>query len=79
MTQMVVEKGIYSQSGLEEQLKQFLELNSPCYHAIFVRAFTSIWNEVVVAAAGVGRQHDIIWRDINHIIYFYNLIILLNK
>ncbi|CAI0443776.1 unnamed protein product [Linum tenue] len=36
--------------------------NSPCYHAVIVRAFTPIWNEVVVAAADVGRQHDIIWR-----------------
>ncbi|CAI0544091.1 unnamed protein product [Linum tenue] len=57
MMQMVVEKGIYSRSGLEELLKRFLELNSPCYHTVIVRAFTQIWNEVVVAAADVvGRQ-----------------------
>ncbi|CAN0916887.1 Transcription repressor OFP6 [Linum grandiflorum] len=52
MMRMVEEKGIYSRSGLEELLKRFLELNSPCYHAVIVRAFTQIWNHVVVVGGG---------------------------
>ncbi|CAN1251907.1 Transcription repressor OFP6 [Linum perenne] len=57
MMQMVAEKGIYNRSGLEELLKRFLELNSPCYHSVIVRAFTQIWNQVVAAAASIDGDN----------------------
>lgn len=46
MLQMILEKEIYSKDDLKELLNCFLQLNSPYYHAIIVRAFTEIWNGV---------------------------------
>ncbi|XP_075507811.1 transcription repressor OFP13-like [Primulina tabacum] len=44
MLQMILEKQIYSRDDLKELLNCFLQLNSPYYHGIIVRAFTEIWN-----------------------------------
>ncbi|XP_057778013.1 transcription repressor OFP6-like [Salvia miltiorrhiza] len=46
MLQMILEKEIYSKEDLKELLNCFLQLNSPYYHGIIVRAFTEIWNGV---------------------------------
>ncbi|KAL3536047.1 hypothetical protein ACH5RR_004508 [Cinchona calisaya] len=46
MLHMILEKEIYSKDDLKELLNCFLELNSPYYHGIIVRAFTEIWNGV---------------------------------
>ncbi|KAI5674420.1 hypothetical protein M9H77_14784 [Catharanthus roseus] len=46
MLQMILEKEIYSKNDLKELLNCFLQLNSPHYHGIIVRAFTEIWNGV---------------------------------
>ncbi|KAG8374052.1 hypothetical protein BUALT_Bualt11G0090800 [Buddleja alternifolia] len=46
MLQMVLDKEIYSKDDLKELLNCFLQLNSPYYHGIIVRAFTEIWNGV---------------------------------
>ncbi|KAL0333518.1 UNVERIFIED_CONTAM: Transcription repressor OFP6 [Sesamum angustifolium] len=46
MLQMIVEKEIYSKNDLKELLNCFLQLNSPYYHGVIVRAFTEIWNGV---------------------------------
>ncbi|XP_047983660.1 transcription repressor OFP6-like [Salvia hispanica] len=44
MLQMILEKEIYSKDELKHLLNCFLQLNSPYYHRIIVRAFTDIWN-----------------------------------
>ncbi|KZV15139.1 hypothetical protein F511_34644 [Dorcoceras hygrometricum] len=54
MLQMILEKEIYSKDELKELLCCFLQLNSPYYHGIIVRAFTEIWNGVYSASAGAG-------------------------
>eukprot|EP00258_Populus_trichocarpa_P027318 XP_024443337.1 transcription repressor OFP6 [Populus trichocarpa] len=46
MLQMILEKQIYSKDDLRQLLDCFLQLNSPYYHGIIVRAFTEIWNGV---------------------------------
>lgn len=46
MLQMILENEIYSKDDLKELLNCFLQLNSPYYHGIIVRAFTEIWNGV---------------------------------
>ncbi|KAL1549269.1 transcription repressor OFP6-like [Salvia divinorum] len=46
MLQMILEKEIYSKDDLKQLLNCFLQLNSPYYHRIIVRAFTEIWNGV---------------------------------
>lgn len=46
MLQMILEKEIYSKDDLKELLNCFLQLNSPHYHGVIVRAFTEIWNGV---------------------------------
>ncbi|XP_019186627.1 PREDICTED: transcription repressor OFP6-like [Ipomoea nil] len=46
MLQMILEKNIYSKDDLKELLNCFLQLNSPYYHGVIVRAFTEIWNGV---------------------------------
>jgi uncharacterized protein (TIGR01568 family) len=46
MSQMILEKNIYSKDDLEELLNCFLELNSPCQHDVIVQAFTEIWKEI---------------------------------
>ncbi|XP_073274600.1 transcription repressor OFP6-like [Primulina huaijiensis] len=46
MLQMILEKQIYAKDDLKELLNCFLQLNSPYYHGIIVRAFTEIWNGV---------------------------------
>ncbi|RAL51729.1 hypothetical protein DM860_010447 [Cuscuta australis] len=49
MLQMILEKNIYSKHDLKELLNCFLQLNSPYYHGVIVRAFTEIWNGVFTA------------------------------
>ncbi|KAJ6749985.1 hypothetical protein OIU85_000595 [Salix viminalis] len=60
MLQMVLEKQIYSKDDLRQLLDCFLQLNSPYYHGIIVRAFTEIWNGVFSArsttTAGSEKQ-----------------------
>ncbi|CAH9068455.1 unnamed protein product [Cuscuta epithymum] len=46
MLQMILQKNIYSKDDLKELLNCFLQLNSPYYHGVIVRAFTEIWNGV---------------------------------
>ncbi|OWM82566.1 hypothetical protein CDL15_Pgr002141 [Punica granatum] len=46
MLQMILENGIYSKDDMRELLNCFLQLNSPYYHGVIVRAFTDIWNGV---------------------------------
>ncbi|KAH6798904.1 ovate family protein 6 [Perilla frutescens var. frutescens] len=46
MLQMILEKELYSKDELKELLNCFLQLNSPYYHGVIVRAFTEIWNGV---------------------------------
>ncbi|KAL8227152.1 hypothetical protein R6Q57_016984 [Mikania cordata] len=47
MLQMIMEKEIYRREDLRELLNCFLQLNSPYYHGIIIRAFTEIWNNVM--------------------------------
>lgn len=44
MLQMILEKELYSKDDLRELLNCFLQLNSPYYHALIVRAFKEIWS-----------------------------------
>ncbi|XP_044506887.1 transcription repressor OFP8-like [Mangifera indica] len=44
MLLMIMEKEIYNKDDLQQLLKCFLRLNSPCHHDVIVRAFTEIWN-----------------------------------
>ncbi|KAK8476762.1 hypothetical protein V6N13_131114 [Hibiscus sabdariffa] len=44
MLQMMEEKHIYSTNDLQELLRCFLELNSPCHHRVIVEAFMGIWH-----------------------------------
>ncbi|KAE8689941.1 Transcription repressor OFP8 [Hibiscus syriacus] len=63
MLQMILEKEIYSKDDLRELLNCFLQLNSPYYHGIIVRAFTEIWNGVFssvkpgVASSSSSKLH----------------------
>ncbi|MBA0756135.1 hypothetical protein Gogos_022191 [Gossypium gossypioides] len=54
MLQMILEKEIYSKDDLRELLNCFLQLNSPYYHGIIIRAFTEIWNGVFNVKPGGG-------------------------
>ncbi|XP_059278595.1 transcription repressor OFP6-like isoform X2 [Lycium ferocissimum] len=54
MLQMILEKEIYSKDDLKELLNCFLQLNSPYYHGVIVRAFTEIWNGVFSLRPGVA-------------------------
>ncbi|KAE8666183.1 Transcription repressor OFP8 [Hibiscus syriacus] len=58
MLQMILEKEIYSKDDLKELLNCFLQLNSPNFHGIIVRAFTEIWNGLfsVKHAAGASSK-----------------------
>ncbi|KAL8201615.1 hypothetical protein R6Q57_010762 [Mikania cordata] len=47
MLLMIMEKEIYRKDDLQELLNCFLQLNSPCFHAIIVEAFTEIWNNLL--------------------------------
>ncbi|KAG8387450.1 hypothetical protein BUALT_Bualt02G0022600 [Buddleja alternifolia] len=51
MLQMIFEKEIYSKNDLQQLLDCFLQLNSPRYHEVIVRAFMEIWNN-----GGVGEE-----------------------
>ncbi|KAF9680825.1 hypothetical protein SADUNF_Sadunf06G0161700 [Salix dunnii] len=46
MLQMILEKQIYSKDDLRQLLDCFLQLNSPYYHGVIIKAFTEIWNGV---------------------------------
>ncbi|KAE8726961.1 Transcription repressor OFP8 [Hibiscus syriacus] len=54
MLQMILEKEIYSKDGLRELLNCFLQLNSPYYHGVIIKAFTEIWNGVFSVKHGGG-------------------------
>lgn len=54
MLQMILEKEIYSKDELRQLLNCFLQLNSPYYHGIIVRAFTEIWHCVFSVNPGVA-------------------------
>lgn len=54
MLQMILEKDIYSKDELRELLTCFLQLNSPYYHEIIVKAFTEIWHCVFSVNPGVA-------------------------
>ncbi|XVF69238.1 hypothetical protein PTKIN_Ptkin11bG0065000 [Pterospermum kingtungense] len=49
MLQMIMEKQLYSKHDLQELLQCFLELNSPCHHDVIVKAFTEIWDQLVIS------------------------------
>lgn len=44
MLQMIMEKELYTRDDLKQLLNCFLQLNSPYYHPLIVRAFAEIWN-----------------------------------
>ncbi|KAJ6743208.1 TRANSCRIPTION REPRESSOR OFP7-RELATED [Salix viminalis] len=46
MLQMILEKQIYSKDDPRQLLDCFLQLNSPYYHGVIIKAFTEIWNGV---------------------------------
>ncbi|KAK8593509.1 hypothetical protein V6N13_042923 [Hibiscus sabdariffa] len=54
MLQMILEQEIYSKDDLRELLNCFLQLNSPYYHGVIIRAFTEIWNGVFSVKPGAG-------------------------
>ncbi|XP_076932498.1 uncharacterized protein LOC143598063 [Bidens hawaiensis] len=56
MLQMIMEKNIYGRDDLRELLNCFLQLNSPYYHGIIIRAFTEIWNNVLSSKLMHGDQ-----------------------
>ncbi|GMJ09484.1 hypothetical protein like AT2G36026 [Hibiscus trionum] len=56
MLQMILEKEIYSKDDLRELLNCFLQLNSPYYHGVIIRAFTEIWNGVFSVKPGAGAS-----------------------
>ncbi|KAH6762148.1 ovate family protein 6 [Perilla frutescens var. hirtella] len=62
MLQMILEKEIYAKDDLKELLNCFLQLNSPYYHGIIVRAFTEIWNGVYSNRGGSPNLHGM-WRS----------------
>lgn len=56
MEQMVLEEEIYAEEGLEELLSRFLELNPPRHHGSIVRAFTEVWDSVVLPEMETRRR-----------------------
>ncbi|XP_057805328.1 transcription repressor OFP6-like [Salvia miltiorrhiza] len=48
MLQMILERELYSKDDLKELLNCFLQLNSPYYHGLIVRAFKEIWSAAAV-------------------------------
>ncbi|XP_073158516.1 transcription repressor OFP6-like [Henckelia pumila] len=64
MLQMILEKEIYSRDELKELLSCFLQLNSPYYHGIIVRAFTEIWNGMHSASAAGAHGGRSMPRDL---------------
>ncbi|RVW20821.1 Transcription repressor OFP6 [Vitis vinifera] len=54
---MILEKEIYSKDDLRELLNCFLQLNSPYYHGVIVRAFTEIWNGVFSVRSASPKPH----------------------
>ncbi|KAL8255710.1 hypothetical protein R6Q59_030777 [Mikania micrantha] len=59
MLQMIMEKEIYRRDDLRELLNCFLQLNSPYYHGIIIRAFTEIWNNVLSCPEIEANQSSI--------------------
>ncbi|KAL8509475.1 hypothetical protein ACS0TY_016622 [Phlomoides rotata] len=57
MLQMILEKELYSKDDLKQLLNCFLQLNSPYYHGIIIRAFTEIWNGVYSLGPSASSQH----------------------
>lgn len=69
MLQMILEKEIYSKDDLKELLNCFLQLNSPYYHGIIVRAFTEIWNGVFSLRPGVAGASSPFLHGGGHVTY----------
>ncbi|KAL3347374.1 hypothetical protein AABB24_021181 [Solanum stoloniferum] len=69
MLQMILEKEIYSKDDLKELLNCFLQLNSPYYHGIIVRAFTEIWNGVFSLRPGVAGASSPFLHGGSHVTY----------
>ncbi|KAI4378650.1 hypothetical protein MLD38_016101 [Melastoma candidum] len=63
MLQMIIENEIYNREDLRELLGCFLQLNSPCYHGVIVRAFTEIWNGVYSVGTGYDSPNNNAWDD----------------
>lgn len=65
MLQMILEKQIYSKDDLRQLLDCFLQLNSPYYHGVIIKAFTEIWNGVFSmrsnTTAGAEKQVLLRW------------------
>ncbi|KAF8044238.1 hypothetical protein BT93_A2275 [Corymbia citriodora subsp. variegata] len=60
MLQMILENQIYTKDDLRELLNCFLQLNSPYYHGVIVRAFTEIWNGVFCARPAAGHHSPLL-------------------
>ncbi|KAF3636056.1 Transcription repressor OFP6 [Capsicum annuum] len=70
MLQMILEKEIYNKDDLKELLNCFLQLNSPYYHGIIIRAFTEIWNGVFSLRPGVaGASSPFLHGGEGHVTY----------
>ncbi|KAL3755579.1 hypothetical protein ACJRO7_002604 [Eucalyptus globulus] len=60
MLQMILENQIYTKDDLRELLNCFLQLNSPHYHGVIVRAFTEIWNGVFCDRPAAGHHSPLL-------------------
>lgn len=60
MLQMILENQIYTKDDLRELLNCFLQLNSPYYHGVIVRAFTEIWNGFSCARPAAGHHSPLL-------------------
>ncbi|KAI4364177.1 hypothetical protein MLD38_020305 [Melastoma candidum] len=58
MLQMIIENEIYNREDLRELLGCFLQLNSPCYHGVIIRAFTEIWNGAYNVGSGFNSPNN---------------------
>ncbi|KAG9147031.1 hypothetical protein Leryth_005278 [Lithospermum erythrorhizon] len=47
MLQMIIENEIHGKDELQELLKCFLQLNSPCHHKTIIKAFKDNWNDAI--------------------------------
>ncbi|KAI3407226.1 Transcription repressor (Ovate family protein), partial [Psidium guajava] len=60
MLQMILENQIDNKDDLRELLNCFLQLNSPYYHGVIVRAFTEIWNGVFCVRPAAGHHSPLL-------------------
>ncbi|KAG9149101.1 hypothetical protein Leryth_010694 [Lithospermum erythrorhizon] len=47
MLQMIFENEIHGEDELQELVKCYIQLNSPCHHQTIIKAFKKIWNNVI--------------------------------